>query len=561
MRKIIIALIASAGVLSSCSDFLGTDPDNRTYIDTPEKVSALLVSAYPTSTFYSVVDARCDGFVDYGTSLAGINSLYTFQEDAFRWREYSLAGEGAWDGYEAYWSAAYAAVAAANHALEAIDELENKHGQTTQLERSRGEALLCRAYAHFCLLSLYSDFFDLDNMSSNPGIPYATDPEKTTYADYSRETVAVTLSKVLQDLEDGMKIVGSASDYNEPKFHFTPQSALAFATRVALFTRDYQNVVYYVNQFFPTPSLFDKPGTSNTISKTPVRYPSATDPCRIFCRSYLTDWNRLGSYNDNSDKIGQEFSSASSNANLLLSEPMTILPSTIRANIYTRYTLNEEIVTKLATKNATGVDWSYSNCVYGYSGGVKGKVLMKYYQDFYYSDIVAGIGRSYTKLALFRTDEMLLARAEANTMLGNFDEALDDLNCFIELRIPADDFDIATTSLTQAKILSYYSAQLNGVNTFINSEFNKGRFLAGEQGRLQKALILTILDFRRIEFLYEGQRYYDILRWNIPVTHRDNSGLSSTLTPDDDRRILQVPQTAILAGVEANAMNNIPQPW
>ncbi len=37
MRKIIIALIASTGVLSGCSDFLGTDPDNRTYIDTPEK--------------------------------------------------------------------------------------------------------------------------------------------------------------------------------------------------------------------------------------------------------------------------------------------------------------------------------------------------------------------------------------------------------------------------------------------------------------------------------------------------------------------------------------------
>ena len=105
MRKIIIALIASTGVLSGCSDFLGTDPDNRTYIDTPEKVSALLVSAYPSSTFYSVVDARCDGFVDYGTAIAGVNSLFTYQEDAFRWREYSLAGEGAWDGYEPYWSA------------------------------------------------------------------------------------------------------------------------------------------------------------------------------------------------------------------------------------------------------------------------------------------------------------------------------------------------------------------------------------------------------------------------------------------------------------------------
>ena len=561
MRKIIIALIASAGVFSSCSDFLGPDPDNRTYIDTPEKVEALLVSAYPTSTFYSVVDARCDGFVDYGTSLVGVNSLYTVQEDAFRWREYSLAGEGVWDGYEPYWSAAYNAIAAANHALEAIDKLVKEKGETTQLSRSRGEALLCRAYAHFCILSLYTDFFDLESMSTNPGIPYATDPEKTTYADYSRETVSVTLSKVLQDLEDGMKIVGSTSDYNQPKYHFTPQSALAFATRVALFTRDYQNVIYYVNQFFPTPTLFDRPGTSNTTTKTPVRFPSASDPCRIYCRSYLTNWNRLGSYNDNADKIGQEFSSASSNANLLLSEPMTVLPSTTMANIYTRYQLDEDVITKLASKNATGVDWSYSDTVYGYSGGVKGKVLKKYYQDFYYSDIVAGIGRSYTKIPLFRSDEMLLARAEAYAMTGKFDEALDDLNCFIELRIPADDFDIATTSLTQAKILSYYSSQLNGANSFINSDFNKDRFLDNEQGRLQKALILTILDFRRIEFLYEGQRYYDILRWNIPVTHRDNSGQTSTLTPDDDRRVLQVPQTAILAGVEANPMNNIPQPW
>ena len=520
-----------------------------------------MVSAYPTSTFYSVVDARCDGFVDYGTSLVGVNSLYTVQEDAFRWREYSLAGEGVWDGYEPYWSAAYNAIAAANHALEAIDKLVKEKGETTQLSRSRGEALLCRAYAHFCILSLYTDFFDLESMSTNPGIPYATDPEKTTYADYSRETVSVTLSKVLQDLEDGMKIVGSASDYNQPKYHFTPQSALAFATRVALFTRDYQNVIYYVNQFFPTPTLFDRPGTSNTTTKTPVRFPSASDPCRIYCRSYLTNWNRLGSYNDNADKIGQEFSSASSNANLLLSEPMTVLPSTTMANIYTRYQLDEDVITKLASKNATGVDWSYSDTVYGYSGGVKGKVLKKYYQDFYYSDIVAGIGRSYTKIPLFRSDEMLLARAEAYAMTGKFDEALDDLNCFIELRIPADDFDIATTSLTQAKILSYYSSQLNGANSFINSDFNKDRFLDNEQGRLQKALILTILDFRRIEFLYEGQRYYDILRWNIPVTHRDNSGQTSTLTPDDDRRVLQVPQTAILAGVEANPMNNIPQPW
>jgi hypothetical protein len=129
------------------------------------------------------------------------------------------------------------------------------------------------------------------------------------------------------------------------------------------------------------------------------------------------------------------------------------------------------------------------------------------------------------------------------------------------MRIPSSSFDIATTSLTQAKILSYYATQLNGSSSFINSEFNSSRFEGAEQVRLQKALILTILDFRRIEFLYEGQRYYDILRWNIPVTHRDVSGAESTLTPDDDRRVLQIPQTASLAGCESNPMSNIPQPW
>lgn len=133
---------------------------------------------------------------------------------------------------------------------------------------------------------------------------------------------------------------------------------------------------------------------------------------------------------------------------------MTAIGRTISANLYTRYTLNEEVFTKLTTENATGADWVYSNCAYGYSGGAKGKVLAKYYEEFYYSDIVEGIGTAYTKLPLFRSDEMLLARAEANTMLGKFDEALDDLNCFHRAAHPADDFDIATTSLTQAKILS-----------------------------------------------------------------------------------------------------------
>ena len=34
-------------MFSSCNDFLNVNPDNRTQIDTPEKVRQMLVSAIP----------------------------------------------------------------------------------------------------------------------------------------------------------------------------------------------------------------------------------------------------------------------------------------------------------------------------------------------------------------------------------------------------------------------------------------------------------------------------------------------------------------------------------
>ena len=43
-------MFASMALLASCSDELDTLPDNRTTLDTPEKVAGLLVTAYPDRT-------------------------------------------------------------------------------------------------------------------------------------------------------------------------------------------------------------------------------------------------------------------------------------------------------------------------------------------------------------------------------------------------------------------------------------------------------------------------------------------------------------------------------
>lgn len=42
---------AGSLTLAACNDFLDELPDNRTELDTPDKINRLLVSAYPSRSF------------------------------------------------------------------------------------------------------------------------------------------------------------------------------------------------------------------------------------------------------------------------------------------------------------------------------------------------------------------------------------------------------------------------------------------------------------------------------------------------------------------------------
>jgi len=53
-------------------------------------------------------------------------------------------------------------------------------------------------------------------------------------------------------------------------------------------------------------------------------------------------------------------------------------------------------------------------------------------------------------------------------------------------------------------------------------------------------LLERIIDERRREFAYEGLRWFDIKRFNIPVTHYTLNG-NITLAADDLRRVVQIP--------------------
>ena len=89
MKKIKIYLyIGIMSFCTSCSDFLDKVPDERTQIDSPDKVSALLVNAYPKVSYAAIVNTRCDYITDFGSVYSGAQpgALFSFMGEYFLWK-------------------------------------------------------------------------------------------------------------------------------------------------------------------------------------------------------------------------------------------------------------------------------------------------------------------------------------------------------------------------------------------------------------------------------------------------------------------------------------------
>jgi hypothetical protein len=127
---------------------------------------------------------------------------------------------------------------------------------------------------------------------------------------------------------------------------------------------------------------------------------------------------------------------------------------------------------------------------------------------------------------LFTVEEVLFNVAEAYAYLGQSNDAIALLNTYLSTRIVSYN---SSYTLTAAKINSFYGTT-----------------------DIQQGLIKAILDYRHSEFVHEGLRWFDILRYKIPVVHTSSTGETFTLSADDPRRLFQIPPTAKQSGVEQN---------
>lgn len=488
MKQQILLLIAVAAISSGCDKFLETPPDLRAEVDSPEKVSELLASAYPRANYIPFMESMSDNAGDKGPAAGSSDYI-----NADPWRFEDVRNRNQ-DSPDYYWYGCYSAIAASNRALAVIDAATDGQDYSSQ----RAEALVARAYAHFMLVTLFSKVYNPITAHTDPGIPYVTEPEEVVLRKYERRTVAYVYEMIEQDLLAGLPDLDDGS-YKAPKFHFTTAAAHAFAARFYLFKRDYRKVVEHASQVFVSGNFADHLRPIN-------------DP----------DYRALEYARKEAD-----YTLSSNPANLLLVEA----PSRWgRSYGQYRFGLTQDLLSELFyTGNVTGGQYAYM--VYGGTELVYN--IPKFREHFVQSGLNANYGSAYNMIPLFAAEEVLLNRAEAYAMLGEYDAAIADLNTFASKKVYVSQNDPTYRptlhGITRAKLLDFYRLDL------------------------QQNIVAAVLDFKRREFLFEGLRYFDILRHNLTVTHITNDRQESyVLGPNDPRRVLQLPQEVVLSGIEPN---------
>jgi starch-binding outer membrane protein, SusD/RagB family len=310
-------LLGSLFLFAGCEKFLEQPVDQRTQLDTVEKVNELLVTAYPQADYATFTETLSDLAQDRGL---GIGIVEPENRDPFFFEDVRYREEGSPDFY---WYACYKAIAAANHALEVIANVSNPEAYQAQ----KGEALLARAYSHFMLVTLFSKVYNAQTASTDPGIPYVTAPEKVVLGQYERHTVAYVYEQIEKDLTEGLPLINNQA-YRIPKYHFNTVAAHAFATRFYLFKKNYAKVIEHANQAFP----------GNTIG------------------SNLRPW--VSVYSNLTANEGLAiYTQATQNANLLLAETRSLWARNLGSY---RYGLATPVVNRLLrSPHLTGARWVF----------------------------------------------------------------------------------------------------------------------------------------------------------------------------------------------------------
>jgi len=496
-------------------------PDNRTELNEEKKITKILVSAYPTTSYTLITELSSDNVDDYGPRNPNTVRLYN---ELFRWNDVSEIGL---DTPNDLWESCYKAIGSANQALNAIVEL----GNPESLKAEKGEALLARAYSHFILVNVFSMHYTTKDSNKDLGIPYLTSPETELSPQYSRGTVKEVYDHITKDIEEGLPLINDAIYNSTPKFHMNKAASYAFAARVALYMQQWAKAVDYANKAIGVnPIMRNTTALANSGAQSPVQM-------GVF-------------YNASTERANLLIQTGFSNAGL-------VFGPYYEGSKYSHGSL----IYNTETWGAPGA-WGKLNStafrprLYEYGGTNLDKVVAPHQPYlFEFTDPVAQIGYRHNIYAPFTVEETMLVRAEANIMLKKYPEAVEELKRVINNKLVnpvSAAFGLAQIN-TWAKETPYFTASLPTPKKQLAPEF---LVEAGDQ----ENLLHFLLHVRRNETLHLGLRWFDIKRYGIEVERRvleagtvvASIESATKLVNRDKRQALQLPKAVIAAGLQAN---------
>ena len=382
-----------------------------------------------------------------------------------------------------FWAQSYRLIYAANLVIERITE-----GESSQLDQLKGENLFLRAMAHFNLVRLFGRPF-VQGDGSNLGVPIKQDTDTEDLP--ARHTVKEVYDFVVSDL---IKATGLMSENKNANFA-SKEVAEALLSRVYLFMGDNENAIDYANKVLGSTRYQLAP--TDLYIKSPTLVPESNPETIFNIRHTIADnkdKNAVGSlyYNDPvtlSTGWGEYYASQA------LMDLLSQYPEDARLNFITPHYINGKLQYR-------GTSPQYFINKYNWQEGI--------------ANLSSPV---YLRLA-----EIYLNRAEANAKLGNYVEALADVNI---IRQRAGLIGAAAYSLPDLK------------------------------GR--ESVLAVVLEERRLELAYEGQRASDLFRNNLPLV-RAYPGLHGTdnfhfrVEPTDPRIIYYIPEREI--NVNINLIQN-----
>lgn len=519
-----VAFLATTLGFSSCDDFLDELPDNRMELSDQQDITDLLVSAYATTNPAWLFERYSDNSDHF--DVTGWNDGERFEREAYNWEDITDISFD--ESPQELWQSYYKAIAAANQALQAIAD----NGNGSEYNAQKGEALVCRAYNMFVLSNVFCNAYSPSTAASELGLPYPTQPEEHVGTQYERGTLKELYDQINADLEEGLPLL--EDQYNQPKFHFTRAAGYAFAATFNLYYCNFDRAISYADQVLG----------ANTAQN-------------------LRDWTTFYGITPNGQSAPNAFVNSSESANLLL------------VNFYSQwgayygpYVVGDEFShSRLISANEDiqsrgpwGSSSSFGYRVW-YNGSLSKYFINKIPYSFEITDQQAQIGYAHCELPAFTTDKLLLVRAEAKALKGDYEGAVADLN-----------LELAAFSRT-----GRMTTTLAGINTF----YNGVRDYTPTSPTVKKPMhpvfmtfaddtqanvINAILQLRRIMTLGEGDRMQDVKRYGIVIYRRTldrgNNVLEVTdsLTTNDPRRAIQLPQDVISSGMTPNVRSATNQP-